>query len=242
MSDVGDAIELTYTTAPNATVVMSWIHTPTGAILQQDAPVDERVVNGVHTGQYPITLVGSLPGVYEAIFTVSGPATARDSYFERFDPIGSIPPLATVGEYTDIYGSLSAARTATCRALLKRASQLVRDSYPGIDTRIAAGTVSGDSVGLAVLNMVVRVMRNPAGLRSETTGPFSRAYDPDAAGGMLSITDAETAMLIPPPSRTARGRIGTARITGGMVPSRASHELGRNGPYCNGPYFGPGGH
>lgn len=239
MSDVGDAIELTYTTAPNATVVMDWIHTGTGAVLQQDIAVPELVVGGVHTGQYPITLVGGLAGVFEAVFTSYGTATTKESFFERFDPISTVAPLATVGEYTELYGSLSPARAATCRALLKRASQLVRDSYPSIDARITAGTVPGDSVGLAVLNMVARVMRNPDGLRAQTIGPISRSFDTEQATGMLALTDAETALLNPPTGGRAssRGRMGTARIQGGMVPKAAPVRRWRSGPY-----FGPSGH
>ncbi len=238
MTDVGDAIELTYATAPNATVVMSWIHTNSGTVLQQDVAVAETVVGGAHTGQYPITLVGPLPGMYEAVFTSYGTATTKESYFERFDALDGPPPLVTVGEYTELYGSLSAAKAATCRALIKRASQLVRDTVPGIDAQISAGTLPGDSVGLAVLNMVARVMRNPDGLRSQTIGPISRAFDTDLATGMLEITDAELSLLIPPvPSgRRARGKMGTARITGGMVPK--PHRRG----WQHGPYFGPGGH
>lgn len=240
MSDVGDAIELTYTTAPGATVVMDWIHIPTGAVLQSDIAVPERIVSGTPTGQYPITLVGSLPGMFEAVFTSYGTATTVESYFERFDSVAGPAPLATVGEYTELYGALSAARQAICRALIKRASQLVRDSYPGIDDRIAVGTVPADSVGLAVLNMVARVMRNPDGLRSQTIGPISRAFDTDVATGMLELTGAETALLEPPTGagRGARGKMGTARITGGMVPP--PRTLRRS--WSNGPFFGPGGH
>lgn len=240
MSDVGDAIELTYTTTPGATVIMSWIHVPTGTVLQEDVAVPERVVSGVGTGQYPITLIGTLPGMYEAIFTSYGAATTKESYFERFDAVGGPPPLVTVGEYTDLYGSLSAAKQATCRALIKRASQLVRDSYPGIDAKMSAGTVPADSVGLAVLNMVARVMRNPDGLRSQTIGPISRSFDTDVATGMLELTGAETALLEPPVTtgKSARGKMGTARITGGMVPPARTIRRG----WRNGPFFGPGGH
>lgn len=233
MTDVGDAIELTYTTAPSANVTMSWIHLPSSTVLQENTVIDELVIEDVHTGQYPVTLLGPTAGMYEAVFTATGTATNTESYFERFDAVGGLPPLATLGEYTDLYGSLSAARAATARALLKRASQLVRDSYPGIDDRISAGTVAADSVGLAVLNMVARVMRNPGGLRSETTGPFSRAYDPDAASGMLQLTDGDIALLVPVVRIGARGRLGSTRITGGLVPSRC--------PVTTPVLFGPGG-
>jgi hypothetical protein len=33
LTDVGDAIELTYTTAPGASVTMSWIYLPTAVTL-----------------------------------------------------------------------------------------------------------------------------------------------------------------------------------------------------------------
>jgi hypothetical protein len=238
MTDVGDAIELTYATAPSSTVTLDWIHVPSGAVLLQDQAVSELLDGATHTGQYPVTLVGSLAGMFEARFTSSGAATNTESYFERFDAQGGPAPLATLGEYTDLYGSLSAARQATARALLKRASQLVRDTYPRLDERIAAGTIPADSAGLAVLNMVARVMRNPQGLRSESTGPFSRAYDPDAASGMLQISDADAGLLLPPviTGRGAKGRVGTVRVTGGMVPP--THRRG----WSHGPMYGPGGH
>lgn len=235
MTDVGDAIELTYTTAPNATVMMSWIHVPTGTLIKDNEVVPELLAGSTHTGQYPVTLVGALPGMHEAIFTASGTATNVESYFERFEALGGPAPLVTLGEYTELYGSLSAVRSATARALIRRASQLVRDTYPGIDARIATGVVAADSVGLAVLNMVARVMRNPQGLRSETTGPFSRSYDTALASGMLTIDDTDAGLLVPPVAGTrAKGRLGTMRVTGGMVPP-TSYDRG-------GLLYGPGGY
>ncbi len=239
MTDVGDAIELTFATAPGATVVMSWTHVPSGAVLQSDVTVTETVVEGVPTGQFPITLTGPIAGMYEAVFTSYGTATTKESYFERFDAVGGPAPLTTVGEYADLYGALSPARASICRALIKRASQLVRDTVPGIDDKIVAGAAAADSVGLAVLNMVARVMRNPDGLRSQTIGPISRSFDTDLATGMLELTSAELSLISPPVSsgRSVRTRMGTARIGGGMVPKPEPHRRWRNGPY-----FGPGGH
>jgi hypothetical protein len=238
MSDVGDAIELTYTTAPGAVVTMSWIHLPTGAVLQQGIEVPERLADGAPTGQYPITLTAPLPGRYEARFTSTGTSTAVESYFEDFEALGGPAPLATVGEYTEIYGSLSAARASTAKNLIKRASQLIRDNAPGIDAKIAAGTVPAGNVTMTVLNMVARVLRNPDGLRSQTIGPISRAFDPDSASGMLELAAGDLALLEPvgAASKSARAKMGTARITGGMVPK--PHRRG----WRNGPFFGPGGH
>jgi hypothetical protein len=43
-----------------------------------------------------------------------------------------------VDEYTELFGPLSIARVSLARALLRAASQLVRDTYPSIEVRIAS--------------------------------------------------------------------------------------------------------
>lgn len=188
--DVGDAVELTFTTVPAATVAATWSGPDGGVVL--DVPVPE---SATEPGRYAHTFVGTTAGLWQAVFTAAGTTAQREAYHVRFRPTGGPPPLATVDEYTELFGSLSLPREALVRALLRRASQLVRDTYPGLEQRIAAGRVSADSVGLAVLNMTARVMRNPNGLRAETTGPFSRSYDPDLASGLLTLTAADTALL-----------------------------------------------
>lgn len=233
MSEVGDAVELTFSTAPNATVVMSWINRDTETVLLNQVPVAEKLDDqGAPTGLYPVTLVGDSEGMWEARFVSSGTATSVESYFERFELSNQTPPLASLAEYEELYGTLSAARQATARALLRRASKLIRDTFPNVGERIAAGTVSRDTVGLVVINMVVQVMRNPAGLRSETTGPFARSYDPEAASGMLMLTEEDLEMLATAGLGTKKGKrakVGTARIGGNMVPPVRSRE-GRRWP------------
>jgi hypothetical protein len=240
MSEVGDAIELTYATAPNATVRMSWIYRVDDTVVFDSVPVEETLnSDGDPTGLFPITVVGNNPGLWEARFTSSGAATNIESFFERFTLSSSPTPLATLTEYQDLYGELTSARQATARALLLRASALVRSAFPKVDERIHAGSVSGDVVGMVVINMVAQVMRNPGGLRSETTGPFSRAYDPEAASGLLQLTDADRELLGSSGLGMTvgkKGRIGTARISGGMVPptSRPGRRWPRGGSFPSG--------
>jgi len=201
--EIGDTITITFTTAPGAAVTATWSREDGTVVLDQQ-PVAE---SPARSGQFPATLTGDAPGLWQALFRATGPTTAVEAYFVRFRAVGGPLPFATVDEYTELYGSLSAARESLVRALLRRASQLIRDTYPSLDPRIAAGTASADTVGLAVLNMCARVMRNPNGLRSETTGPFSRAYDPDLASGLLTLTAAEDTLLAPPAK--SRRRAGT---------------------------------
>jgi hypothetical protein len=240
MSEVGDAIELTYATAPNSTVTMSWIHRDTSTVVFDNVPVEETLTDGgEHTGQFPITMVGTSPGLWEARFTASGASNNVESFFERFVVSSSPTPLATLTEYQDLYGELISARQATARALLLRASALIRAAFPRVDERIVEGVVSGEVVSMVVINMVAKVMRNPAGLRSETTGPFSRSYDTEAASGLLQITDSDRDLLASAglgSSTSKRGRIGTARVGGNMIPptSRPGRRWPRGGSFPSG--------
>ena len=241
MSEVGDAIELTYATAPNSTVTVSWINRATGVAAFEDVPVDERLGDqGEPTGLFPITVVGDSPGLWEARFSAAGASTNVESFFERFVNASDPTPLATVSEYQDLYGALSSPRQATARALLLRASKLIRDAFPGVDAKIASGTVSADTLGLVVLNMVAQVMRNPGGLRSETTGPFSRSYDPEAASGLLRLSTADRELLADAGLDTTaggrRGKIGTARVKANLAPpaSRPGRRWPRGGAFPSG--------
>lgn len=60
--------------------------------------------------------------------------------------------------------------------LLIDASNMIRDRWPDVDTRIAAGTLLAESLERVVCNMVKTAMLNPEseGLESQgiTTGPF----------------------------------------------------------------------
>jgi len=75
--------------------------------------------------------------------------------------------------------------------------------------------------------MVLRVIRNPKGARSETTGPFSRSWDTHIMSGQLELTVAETALLDPAP--TAPLGVGTIMAVPGLHPAPpAGHR--RRGP------------
>jgi hypothetical protein len=215
--DVGDAIEITFNAPTGATVTVSW-YDPEGTVVLNNTTVNE---NPGGSGKYPVVLLGSAAGQWRATFTASGAVTAVETYFETFaDPSGP-PPLATLSEYTDLFGSLSITRQAVAKALLRRASQLVRDRFPTIDATIVAGTTPGNSVAMAVLNMVARVLRNPSGLRSETTGPFSRTYDATASSGYLALTSDDIALIDPSVDPTAskrRGKVATIRMQPGLAP------------------------
>jgi hypothetical protein len=225
MAEVGDAVELTYTTAPGASVVATWTN-PAGTKVLDAVPVTE---SSTVPGDFPYVFVGTAAGTWRATFTASGAAVQVDEFEVLFEVLGGPLPLATVGEYVAIYGELNAARTATCKALLRRASALVRGAYPAVDSKITDGTADAALVGQVVLNMAARALRNPGGLRAETVGPISRTYDTGAASGLLALTDDDRGLLLSAGAGSGTGRnrrrVGSIRTAGGMVPPSCPRDV-----------------
>jgi hypothetical protein len=130
-------------------------------------------------------------------------------------------PLAAVGDIAEQYGTLTAAQQQLAAVLTRAASQMIRARRPDIDSQIAAGIVSGDLVALAVTNMVLRVLRNPQGLRSESVGPFSRAYDTTYAAGLLVLTPDDEKLINPvaqPGTKTGPVKMIQASAPLGIAP------------------------
>jgi hypothetical protein len=210
--DVGDALELTFNTAPGAAVVVSWFD-PMGVAVIDQAEVAEQPAA---SGAYPMTFLPTSAGVWSALFTASGSTQAVERYYVRANSVTGLPPLATVGEVGNQYGSMTPAQEGLASWLVRAASKMIRFRYPQVDAQIASGLLDGDVVALVVANMVLRVLRNPGGLRAETTGPFSRSYDTSVAAGLLGLSAEELTMLTPTqlqgwaPASTIRLRPGLA--------------------------------
>lgn len=206
--DVGDAVELTFTTTPGAHVEVSWLDQ------DQHPIVDHHTVteNPTGSGKFPYTFLATAPGVWTAEFVASGTATEIERYYVRAVAVTGPPPLAAVGDVVAQYGTMTAAQEGLTSWLLRAASSLVRARYPLIDSWIAAGRIDPNVVALAVANMILRVLRNPGGLRAETVGPFSRTYDTGDAAGLLVVSAQEAAMFVP--TRPA-GVLGVGTITVG---------------------------
>jgi len=154
--------------------------------------------------------------VYAVILgTVLGVATgvtaAVERYYVRASSLSGPAPFAAVGDVVAQYGSMTAAEESLAGWLLRAASNMIRARRPVIDQQIADGIVSQEMAALAVTNMVLRVMRNPSGLRSETVGPFSRSYDTTVAAGLLVFTDDEEQLIAPTGTESYAPAIGQIR-------------------------------
>lgn len=191
--DVGDLIELTFTTVPGATVTVTWID-PQQVEVESAVAVTETPAT---SGKFPHTFVATTAGMWTAQFTASGTTQAVERYYVRATAVSGPPPLAAIGDVSAQYGSMTPAEESLAGWLLRAASNMIRSRRPLIDQQITDGLVSADLAALAVTNMVLRVLRNPSGLRSETVGPFSRAYDTRYAAGLLVFTDDESDLITP---------------------------------------------
>lgn len=219
--DVGDAIELTFTSVPGATVLVTWLDRYQVPVLDA-VPVVE---NPAASGLFPKTFVVTSAGMWTAVFSAGGTTSAVERYYVRaLEPSGP-PPFAAVGDVAEQFGTLTQAQEGLTRALVRAASSLLRHTARqaglDLDADLAAGRLDPDVAALTVANMVLRVLRNPNGLRSETTGPFSRTYDTTAAAGLLVVTAYDLAAVTTSPvleDGVAALGIGTIRVTPGLAP------------------------
>lgn len=213
--DVGDAFTVTYTSLAGALVTVDWLDPDL-------VPVIDQEVVPPAAGQptkYPQQFVGTRPGMWTARFFDVG---ATEDYFVRVtSTVGLPPPLAAIGDVEVRYGDLDDEQHDLTAYLLKAASAKVRQRFPLLGEHLTAGRLDQNVVAETVAGMVLRVLWNPEGLRSETTGPFSRTYDTSAAAGMLVITGDDAQAFVPPDATAGRKRFpaaGTIRVLPGLAP------------------------
>jgi hypothetical protein len=206
VSDVGDAVELTFHTRPGAAVTVTLINP------DQEETVTEPVPESPNgSGIFPYTFIVPTAGIWTAQFVAAGNTAAFERYYVRATPLTGPPPLAVIGDVAAQHGTMSLAEESLAGWLLRNASNMLRGQRPLIDQQLRDGTVSRDLVALAVTNMVLRVLRNPTGLRSETVGPFSRSWDTTTAAGLLVVTDDDLALVEPTNGTKAGTTVGQFR-------------------------------
>lgn len=201
--DVGDAVQLTFSTASGATVTAE-VTNPAGAVTTPVAVAETGT-----TGDYPFTFTGTLPGVWQVTFRSTGP-TAVQTYTETFVAVPTVPPLASPSDVAELWRALTAEESALATALIRHASKVVRRKITDIDARVTDGDLDADLVAFVVAKMVLRVMQGPsvpgAKQESETVGPYTRSVTYDAALAArhlyLDADDAALLAALPDPAAT----------------------------------------
>lgn len=217
--DVGEALELTFTGAPGSAVNASWLDQDQLTVIDS-VPVAESPPG---SGRYPKVFVPTSAGMWTALF--NGPGQP-ETYFVRARALLGPPPLASVGDVASQYGTMTQAEEGLAGHLVRAGSALLRQRARqadlNIDADMATGALDPELPALTVTNMVLRVLRNPNGLKAETTGPFSRTYDTSAAAGLLVVTRDDLAAVTPAapalPAGLAGLGVGTIRVTPGLAP------------------------
>lgn len=97
--------------------------------------------------------------------------------------------------------ALTDAQTIATAQWLVYASALIRSRVPTVDDRITAGTLDAELTKFVAVSMVLRMLRNPEGIRqeSETLGSWSHSatYSEAISSGRLFLTDEELGLLKP---------------------------------------------
>ena len=111
---------------------------------------------------------------------------------------------------------LSTEQDTAATALLAGVSALIRYLAPGIDDRIADGTLDAEIPKMVTVSAVLRVLRNPAGVRSWSIDGIQVTHDtrdlPDPA--QPYITEGELDLL----AGNRRRQVGTVRLRPGVRP------------------------
>ncbi|GAA4852435.1 phage Gp19/Gp15/Gp42 family protein [Saccharopolyspora rosea] len=90
---------------------------------------------------------------------------------------------------------LAEAEVTQVQVLLADAETLIQTRIPDLHTRLATGRLAEDVVVLVEAAAVARVLRNPAGIRSQSAEAYSVDYDTRAASGFLELRPDEWRML-----------------------------------------------
>jgi hypothetical protein len=190
MTDVGDAVTLTFSTTTGATVTAE-VTTPAG-VTGTPVPVPETGT----TGDYPHTFVPTTAGMWGVTFRATGTVTAVQQRWVRARAVGTTPPLATPEDVAARWRPLTAAEEDVAAAFIEDASAIVRARVPTVDARLADGSLSGDLVAMVVAGMVRRLMQSPPpGMSSWTVDDYTeRFYEVQAS---LVLPDADLDLLAP---------------------------------------------
>jgi hypothetical protein len=94
---------------------------------------------------------------------------------------------AQVEHVEDAYRRLTVTEIGTVQSLLDRAERKVTGKID-VPARVLTGRTTLLDVRDVLVDMVIRVLRNPQGTTSQTTGPFSQVLDRSVASGRLEIT------------------------------------------------------
>lgn len=98
-----------------------------------------------------------------------------------------------VATYEDV---IPIDRKPRIEMLLRQASARLTALVPGLAARIGASDIDPDLPGGMVVEAVLRVYRNPAGVTQQSTGPFNRSLSREASHAGIYFEPEQVAALL----------------------------------------------
>lgn len=108
-----------------------------------------------------------------------------------------MPALAIADDIAGMWRPLSAAEYVVATNWIVRASAMVRFNVPGLDARIVADPNLGVLAKGVVVDMVLRVLKNPDGKLEESIDDYRYRRDSATSSGALYLSAAEQSSLVP---------------------------------------------
>lgn len=118
-----------------------------------------------------------------------------------------MPNPATVDDLVARWRPLSDQETTNAEAFLDDAWSLLTSRRPALEADLTAGTVASGNAVRVVCAMVLRVLKNPDGYRSESVDDWTGQRDQLVASGILHVTSEELADLAPTSTTATRSSI-----------------------------------
>jgi hypothetical protein len=123
------------------------------------------------------------------------------------------------------FHSFTPAEEITAQALLDDAWAVLLMMVPDIEDRMTAGTTSIEAAVFVVSSMVLRVLRNPNGVRTWSVDDYSETRDNSLSAGSLYASADELALLTGRSSTARRGAFSVAPARPAGVARGSEAEL-----------------
>lgn len=108
-----------------------------------------------------------------------------------------MPNPTTIADIEARYQPLTAQQNTNATAYLADAWELLLSRRPTLEDDMAAGTVRTGNVERVIAAMVIRILKNPDGKKSEGVDDYQYARHELLASGLLHVTPDELADITP---------------------------------------------
>lgn len=108
-----------------------------------------------------------------------------------------MPNPVVIADLEARFRPLTDPEQSVAQALLDDAWAILLTRRPSLEQQITDGTVADASVRVVVAAMVLRVLRNPNGVKSWTVDDYSETRDNSLAAGALYVSDDELGLISP---------------------------------------------